>query len=102
VTETRALIYIPPGKMNDLQANQCLDHCLKRGYQVAGVIKGDWDAVLKALDDGLATVVVVARRTHLDPSWESQIEFVGKRTRDLTSHMLGRQVTGGPRRARVM
>ena len=102
MTATRALIFIPQGKINDLQANQCMDHCTKRGYQVTGVIKGDWDAVLKALEDGLATVVVVARRTHTGQVVEeTNIEYVGKRTRDLTSYMLGRSVAGGPRRARI-
>lgn len=73
---TTAVIFIPAGR-NHLYADQCYDYCTARGYRVAGVVTGDWDAVLEMLRNHSADVVVVARADHLDPNREPRVEVVG-------------------------
>jgi hypothetical protein len=65
-----------------VMAENCLAHCDRRGYTVT-MVAHDWDGALQALGAGLATVVVLARREHFDPTWKPRLEFVGQQTRDL-------------------
>lgn len=67
-----------PADHIELWASQCLTYCTTMGYDIAGVIHGDWPAALAMLTGGLATVVVVARRDHLPPDGGPRIEVAGE------------------------
>lgn len=78
---TSAIILVPAdvGGNEELLAGNCIDHCERRGYTVV-TFASDWTGTLKALRAGLATVVVLGRREHFDPSWEPRVEFCGDET----------------------
>lgn len=78
---TSAIILVPAdaGGNEDLLAGNCIDHCERRGYTVV-TFSSDWIGALKALAAGLASVVVLARHEHFDPSWEPRVEFCGEDT----------------------
>jgi hypothetical protein len=72
----RAVIFVP--ESGDIVATaRCLEHCQSRGYDVAGVVRGDWPAVVDMVRDSVAAVVIASRREHIDPTWTPRIEFVG-------------------------
>ncbi len=48
------------------QIAQCLDYCARHGYEVLGVVTGDWKAAAAAAVDATA-VLVVPRPDNLDP-----------------------------------
>lgn len=68
-------------------ADRCIRHCLANGYSVVGVVKDNWRQAMEYLNDGTASVLVVADPRHLDPQREPRIEVVaegtgkGRRTR---------------------
>lgn len=101
---TRAIILMPDGvDQHGVMAENCLDHCERRGYRVT-MVAHDWEGALQALGAGLATVVVLARREHFDPSWKPRLEFVGQQTRDLRRPELRApaEQTGSARRPRII
>lgn len=74
---TTAIIFIPAAHIA-AYAGQCLDYCAARGYQVAGIVHGDWAAAAGMLMGRAAGVMVVARPDHLDPDREPRVEVVDK------------------------
>lgn len=78
VTVPNAVIFVQPERF-DVHAARCLDYCAAMRYDVAGLICGDWNAALRMLRDGLATVIVVSSMNQLDPHREPRIEVVPKR-----------------------
>jgi hypothetical protein len=56
-------------------ANQCFDYCSVKGYEIAGIVQGDWQAVVAMLTAGAAGVAVAARPEHLDPDREPRVEI---------------------------
>lgn len=71
-----AIIFVPAAHLATY-ASQCLDYCAARGYQVAGVVHGDWAAAAGMLINRAAGIIVVARPDHLDPDREPRIEVAG-------------------------
>lgn len=71
---TSAVILVPDIEGKYLFAAQCLDYCAARGYDVAGMIVGDWSAVVDVVRARSIAVVVVARGEHLNPDREPRIE----------------------------
>lgn len=71
-TVTSAVIFIPAGQL-DLYASTCSNYCLAKGYHVASLVH-DWRGVIDVLQSGRATVIVVARLDHIDPTWEPRVE----------------------------
>lgn len=57
-------------------AERCIAHCLAQGYHMIGLIKDDWEAAMKMLHEGKASVIVAADPQHVDPLREPRVEFV--------------------------
>lgn len=72
---TSAVVFVI-SKYLENDANQCLDYCAARGYEIAGLVRDDWDAALNVIRAGLATVVVVAAAERLDASCTPRMEVV--------------------------
>lgn len=54
----KAIIYLAAGlPMNASFARLCLDHCVRRGYEICAILR-DWNSVHRVLIDGQADVVV--------------------------------------------
>ncbi|MDT4991401.1 MAG: hypothetical protein QOH97_1293 [Actinoplanes sp.] len=70
-----AVVFVPIVNV-ELFVTQCLTYCSAQGYQVAGIIRGDWGNAADMLRRGLASVIVVARAEHLDPNREPRVEIV--------------------------
>jgi hypothetical protein len=81
---TIAVIFIPAVHQFATYADQCLAYCAHRGYEVAGVVTGDWAAAAAMLIGRTAGVLVVARPDHLDPDREPRIEVVDQGTSHAT------------------
>lgn len=77
---TIALIFVPAGEF-DPHASRCLAYCERRGYQLAGVVRGDWDAVVRMMCDHAVDAVVVSTSTHLDPLRTPRLEYVSQELR---------------------
>ena len=73
-----AVVYVQPDNYS-ASAARCLEYCAERKYKVVGLVQGDREAVIRMLDDGLATVVVVSSADQLDPGQEPRAEVVPKR-----------------------
>lgn len=72
-----AVVFVPAADIVPY-ANQCLEYCISRGYEIAGVIRDDYSAAAEMLLSGAATVLVVARREHLDPGREPRLEVLAE------------------------
>lgn len=70
-----AVIFVPAAHLATY-AHQCLEYCSARGYEVAGVVQGDWAAATTMLVNRVAGILVVARPDHLDPDREPRVEVV--------------------------
>lgn len=70
-----AVIFVPAAHLA-VHAAACLDYCTAKGYEVAGVVHGDWSAAAAMLVNRAAGVLVVARPDHLDPNREPRVEVV--------------------------
>lgn len=82
-----AVIFVPYGQGKLRYGSQCLTYCSVRGYDVVGVVVGDWSAVVDVVIRGRAGVVVVARVQHLDPNREPRVEvaILDPRPRDVAT-----------------
>jgi hypothetical protein len=72
---TKAVIFVPVGEF-DPHAARCAEYVEEKGYELAGVVRGDWAAVQKMMRDGEADVVVLSTEDHLDPRRKPRIEVV--------------------------
>lgn len=97
-----AVIFVPGGPLDPEFVTQCLAHCSRRGYEVTGLVRGDWPAAFQMLADRVATVVVFARREHLDADREPRVEFVGRDTRNLRPHLQAPAPQPPTRRPRII
>jgi hypothetical protein len=70
---TIAVIFVPAHDIAEF-GKQCMDYCAARGYEVAGVIRGDWNAAISMTRASSATVVVIASWDHLDPDRKPRVE----------------------------
>ncbi|WP_250008040.1 hypothetical protein [Actinoplanes sp. M2I2] len=61
-----AVIYVRPENYS-ASAARCLDYCSARRYNVVGLIPGDWDAAMRMLHEGKASVVVVSSVEQMEP-----------------------------------
>lgn len=75
---TTAVIFVPTDHI-EWYASQCYAYCLTMGYEVAGIVRGNWGAAVAMLVKQTANVLVVARPEHLDDiaavADEPRIEF---------------------------
>lgn len=60
---TTAVVFVPVEDFTEFAA-QCLEYCRTCGYQVRGLVRGDWRAVLALLGAGQADLAVVAQVAH--------------------------------------
>jgi hypothetical protein len=94
---TTAVVFVP--YTDSVQyASQCLTYCAIKGYDVAGVVTGNWPAVAAMLLDGIAGVVVVARPEHVDPQRQPRLE-VAVLDRPNAAPRAARRAALGQRRA---
>jgi hypothetical protein len=70
---TTAVIFVPAEHVA-VHVTQCLNYCSARGYDVAGVVRGNWKAAANMLATGVAGVIVAARLDHLNPDREPRTE----------------------------
>ncbi len=61
---TTAVILVPNEHIEQF-AYQCYQYCIAMEYDVAGIVRGDWDAAFHMLLDHTADVLVVARPEHV-------------------------------------
>jgi hypothetical protein len=74
---TIAVVFVPAAHIAPY-AKQCLDYCAARGYDIAGVVRDDWTAAVAMMANHSASVIVVARREHLDPHREPRLEILAE------------------------
>lgn len=72
----RAVIFVPQIYQVAQYAATCLEHCARHGYEVVGLVHGDWKAAAEMLYGGSVAVLVVARPDHLDPGRLPRVEVV--------------------------
>ena len=68
---TIAIIYIPAHAYH-AYADQCLDYCDARGYQLAGVVCGNWHAAVTMLATSAVDVLILARPEQLEAEIRGQ------------------------------
>lgn len=93
---TTAIIFVPEGQF-DPHASRCMRYCQQRGYDVAGVVTGNWEAAADMLRDGRADAVVVSRPDHLDPHRSPRVEIVAEGDRPEHDQQAGRPEHRRPR-----
>lgn len=82
---TAAVIYLPPALTLDSKfAQQCIAHLTRRGYELLTIAR-EWELVARLLQLGRAQVVIVARRSHINPEWTPRIEVVSEEPEDESS-----------------
>jgi hypothetical protein len=74
---TKAIIFVPDGQF-DPHASRCMQYCQQRGYEVEGVVRGDWEAAAGLLMDGAVHALVVSDPRHLDPHRRPRVEVVAE------------------------
>lgn len=74
---TIAVIFVPAGHIATY-ANQCLDYCQARGYEVAGLVTADWAAAAAMLYNRTAGVLVVSSAEHIPHDAEPRIEIAAQ------------------------
>lgn len=83
-----AVVYIPPDLADDVYCGeQGRDYIIRKRYGFAGVYRS-WGTVLQLVGEGLASLVIYARRVHWDPVHhhlpeQVRIEFADEETRRL-------------------
>jgi hypothetical protein len=73
----QAVVFVPHVDALAPFATTCIEHCVKRGYEVVGVVTGDWHAAMDMLFTETANVLVVARAEHIR-QLEPRIEVVSQ------------------------
>lgn len=72
-----AVVFMPPGTpAAETLILQCITHVEEHGYELRSILD-DWEQVVNVLHEGLAHVVVLARREHLPTERLPRIEVVG-------------------------
>lgn len=71
----RAIIFVPPGSEFTRWSNICAAYCLNRDYVVVAIAT-TWEAAMKCLMLGEATVAVVGKPDHLPPDRLPRMELV--------------------------
>lgn len=72
---SKAVIYVPAGDY--LQAaTECLDALDVAGYELEGIVRGNWPTAEAMLLDGRVDVVLVADRAHLPVDRTPRVEEV--------------------------
>ena len=105
---TIAIIYIPAHAYHAYAA-QCLDYCDARGYQLAGVVCGNWHAAVTMLATSAVDVLIVARPEQLEAEIRGQadddqphIEFAvppdpaDARPAEQRTHLIARDAAASP------
>jgi hypothetical protein len=72
---TRAIVFVPSDDF-DPHATRCVAYAEERHYELVGVVRDDWNAVLRLIGDGQVGVVVVSDEAHLDPERQPRVEVV--------------------------
>ena len=97
-----AVIYVRPENYS-ASAARCLDYCAARRYNVVGLIPGDWDAAMRMLHEGVASVVVVSSSEQVELQGEPGVEVAPKPSsrrkagaRSAANSARGRWSTGAP------
>lgn len=71
---TRAVIYVPQLYEVARYVATCMEHCARHGYDVTGVVHGNWPAAAAMLNGGTVSVLVIARPDHLAPDRQPRVE----------------------------
>lgn len=71
----RAIIYVPQLYEVAKYAATCIEHCARHGYEVVGLVHGDWAKAAALLTSSTAGIMVVARPDHLPPDREPRVEI---------------------------
>jgi hypothetical protein len=73
--QPRAVIFIPNAGAT-ASADRCMNYIDNRQYGFAGLVAGDWDAVLQMFDDEEAHIAVADRREDPPPNRMPRVEYV--------------------------
>jgi hypothetical protein len=76
---TTAIVFVRSDDF-DPHATRCTIYAQEQGYELAGVIVDDWDAVTRMLHDGDAGVAIVSTEEHLPPKRTPRVEVVANAT----------------------
>lgn len=92
------VIFVPNGAHMFMYADQCMTHAAANGYHITGLVTGDWGKAAGYVARGVAGVLLVARREHLDPHREPRVELAlpgsaltGPDVREVSGSMLRRR-----------
>jgi hypothetical protein len=72
-----AIVFVPHGPDLATHIATCVEYCKAQGYELFGVVQGDWKAVADALLTCSANILVVAREDHL-PADRARVEIAGE------------------------
>lgn len=91
---TNALVFVL-SRYFDSDGPRCVEYCTAQGYHIAAVVRDDWAGAMKAVCAGVASVVVVADKEHLDETCTPRMEVAADRPavegpRGRRTHMLRR------------
>lgn len=70
-----AIVFVDPEHLLP-NASICIEYALAMGYHVIGVVRGDWDEVIRMNRSGTAEVVVVAEQDDLPRDRTPRVEVV--------------------------
>lgn len=73
---TRAIVYVPADDPDHIHAARCTAYAEQCGYELTGLVRGDWPAVEQMLGNGETSVVLVSEEGHLPPKRKPRIEVV--------------------------
>lgn len=73
----QAVIFVPDLVDVERWVLACHEHCDAHGYQVTGLVVGDWGEVVRYTCEGQAQVIVVGDRGYLPPDRIPRVEVAG-------------------------
>lgn len=78
---TRAIVFVRSDDF-DPHATRCTIYAEEHGYDLAGVVVDDWQAVIRMFENDEADVAVVSEESHLPKQRRPRLEVVANAASD--------------------